>query len=138
VDRLRPWRAEPKRSSFPEFFGDRQIDRKAAGGIEMEPKRPFGVFGQTCPGKRAVDFDSAEPCQAAAEHYRAFERECLEWAKTARTEHERQFFLQMAMAWSAVSNLVERIRPLEEAIAAFFDLAKEPARFNSSIAKTMQ
>jgi hypothetical protein len=104
----------------------------------MEPKRPIGVFGQACPGKRAVDFESAELRQEAAEHYRACERECLEWAKTARTEHERQFFLQMAKAWSTVISLVERVRPLEEATAAFFDLATEPAWSNSSTVKTMQ
>jgi len=36
---------------------------------------------------------------ASAEEYRAYADECLGWAKTARTETERQIFLQMAQTW---------------------------------------
>jgi hypothetical protein len=68
--------------------------------------------------------DSVEQPQDAVEQYRLFERECLEWAKTARTDHERQLFLQMAKAWSTVAELVRRVQPLEDVLNAFFDLAK--------------
>lgn len=85
-----------------------------------------------------MEFDSAKPHQGAAEQYRAFERECLEWAKTAGTERERQFFLQMATAWSTVTQLIERVRPIEEAIAIFFELAKGPAGSNAPSVKILQ
>jgi hypothetical protein len=32
----------------------------------------------------------------SAEEYRAYTKECLDWAKTAQTERERDSFLQMA------------------------------------------
>jgi hypothetical protein len=36
---------------------------------------------------------------SSANEFREFARECMDWAKTARTEHERSIFLQMAETW---------------------------------------
>jgi hypothetical protein len=36
---------------------------------------------------------------SSVEELRANSDECLDWARTARTERERQIFLQMARAW---------------------------------------
>jgi hypothetical protein len=58
------------------------------------------------------------------DQYRAFEKECLQWAATAATDHERQIFLQMAKAWATVVELVQSVRPLEEALAGFFEQAR--------------
>jgi hypothetical protein len=35
----------------------------------------------------------------SAREYREFADECMGWAKTARSEQERQIFLQMAQTW---------------------------------------
>ena len=35
----------------------------------------------------------------SAREYREFADECMGWAKTARSERERQIFLQMAQTW---------------------------------------
>ena len=35
----------------------------------------------------------------SAKEYREFAEECMGWAKTARSEQERQIFLQMAQTW---------------------------------------
>ena len=36
---------------------------------------------------------------SSVEELRANADECLDWARTARTEREREIFLQMARAW---------------------------------------
>jgi hypothetical protein len=36
---------------------------------------------------------------SSAEDYRAYANECFDWARTARTEREREIFLQMARTW---------------------------------------
>ena len=35
----------------------------------------------------------------SAEDYSAYAHECFDWARTARTEKERDIFLQMAGTW---------------------------------------
>jgi hypothetical protein len=35
----------------------------------------------------------------SAKEYREFADECMGWAKTARSDQERQIFLQMAQTW---------------------------------------
>jgi hypothetical protein len=35
----------------------------------------------------------------SAKEYREYVDECIGWAKTAETDHERDIFLQMAKAW---------------------------------------
>jgi hypothetical protein len=36
---------------------------------------------------------------SSAEDYSAYANECFDWARTARTEKEREIFLQMARTW---------------------------------------
>jgi hypothetical protein len=36
---------------------------------------------------------------SSAKEFREYARECLDWAKTARTERERAIFMQMAETW---------------------------------------
>ena len=71
----------------------------------------------------AVPLDQSSSAERLPEHYRALERECIEWANKAQTDRERQIFVQMAKAWSTVAELAEKIRPIEEALGAFFDPA---------------
>jgi hypothetical protein len=40
--------------------------------------------------------------------YRKFAQECLEWAKTARSDRERDIFLQMSETWIVAAALAER------------------------------
>jgi hypothetical protein len=40
---------------------------------------------------------------SSADQYRAFADECFGWARTAKTEHERAIFLQMAQTWLAAA-----------------------------------
>jgi hypothetical protein len=40
---------------------------------------------------------------SAAEQYREFAQECMDWAKTAKTDRERDIFLQMAKTWFAAA-----------------------------------
>jgi hypothetical protein len=35
--------------------------------------------------------------------YREYAQECVQWAATAKTEKERQIFLEMANAWTRVA-----------------------------------
>jgi hypothetical protein len=35
--------------------------------------------------------------------YRENAEECMDWARTARSDRERQIFLQMAQAWRAAA-----------------------------------
>ncbi len=37
------------------------------------------------------------------QEYRQFADECMEWARTAKNEEERQQLLEMAAAWGASS-----------------------------------
>ena len=44
--------------------------------------------------------DAIRTCVVSSvEEYRAYADECFGWAKTARTERERQIFLEMAQTW---------------------------------------
>jgi hypothetical protein len=40
---------------------------------------------------------------SAAKQYREFAEECMGWAKTAKTDRERDIFLQMARTWFAAA-----------------------------------
>ncbi len=58
---------------------------------------------------------------SSAEEFRAYARECLDWAKTARSERERGIFMQMAEGW------LDAARRLEPDAANLIDkLAIEP------------
>jgi hypothetical protein len=49
---------------------------------------------------RAVAIGALGACVvSSADEYRAYADECFGWAKTARTEKEREIFLQMARTW---------------------------------------
>jgi hypothetical protein len=41
----------------------------------------------------------------SAEQFREYAEECLGWAKTARSDQERETFLQMARTWMEVAML---------------------------------
>jgi hypothetical protein len=36
---------------------------------------------------------------SSAKEYREYATECMEWAKSAKTDQERDIFLQMAKSW---------------------------------------
>jgi hypothetical protein len=36
---------------------------------------------------------------SSAKEYREYATECMDWAKTAKTDYERDIFLQMAKSW---------------------------------------
>jgi hypothetical protein len=40
---------------------------------------------------------------ASAEEYRAYADECFGWARTAKTEREREIFIQMGQTWLAAA-----------------------------------
>jgi hypothetical protein len=42
---------------------------------------------------------------SSAKEFREFANECFGWAKTARTDSERDIFLQMATAWIEAARL---------------------------------
>jgi hypothetical protein len=44
---------------------------------------------------------------ASAREFRAFADECMEWAKTAKSDREREIFLQMAQTWLQAAVLRE-------------------------------
>jgi hypothetical protein len=48
------------------------------------------------------------------EDYYAYADECFDWARTARTEKERDIFLQMARTWlEAAARANAKTRPTE-------------------------
>jgi hypothetical protein len=58
----------------------------------------------SCPSQPAIaSFSSRTPVDdgrvVSAQEYRENAQECLGWARTARTEREREIFLQMARTW---------------------------------------
>jgi len=44
-----------------------------------------------------------------AKEYRDYAAECMEWAKTATTDADREIFLQMAASWLKAASLAEPI-----------------------------
>jgi hypothetical protein len=55
----------------------------------------------------------------SAKEYREYADECLDWAKTAKSDKERQIFLQMARTWleAAVRRERTRTQQSQEAVA---------------------
>jgi hypothetical protein len=45
---------------------------------------------------------------SSEKEYRAYASECLGWAKTARTERERDAFLQMAKTWMEAALIAKK------------------------------
>jgi hypothetical protein len=43
----------------------------------------------------------------SAREYRANADECMDWARTARSERERSIFVQMAQTWLHAAMLIE-------------------------------
>lgn len=50
---------------------------------------------------------------SSAKEYREFARECMDWARTARSEQERAIFTQMAQTWSEAAARLE-LAPLKK------------------------
>jgi hypothetical protein len=44
---------------------------------------------------------------SSAKEYRANADECMDWARTARSERERSIFIQMAQTWLHAAMLLE-------------------------------
>jgi hypothetical protein len=44
----------------------------------------------------------------SSKKYREFADECLDWAKTARSDREKRIFLQMAETWLNAAAIAER------------------------------
>jgi hypothetical protein len=51
----------------------------------------------------------------SAKELRENANECLGWARTAKTEREREIFLQMARAWTEAAMRLEGLSPLADA-----------------------
>jgi hypothetical protein len=45
----------------------------------------------------------------SVEEYRTFAKECLDWARTAKSDREREIFEQMALTWIEAAERSERI-----------------------------
>jgi len=43
-----------------------------------------------------------------AKEYRSYAAECMEWAKTARSDQERNTFLEMAKTWLQAATVADR------------------------------
>jgi hypothetical protein len=50
---------------------------------------------------------------SSAKEYREFARECMDWARTARSEQERAIFTQMAQTWIEAAARIE-LAPLQK------------------------
>jgi len=50
---------------------------------------------------------------SSAKEYREFARECMDWARTARSERERAIFEQMAQTWIEAAARLE-LAPLQK------------------------
>jgi hypothetical protein len=50
---------------------------------------------------------------SSAKEYREFARECMDWARTARSEQERAIFTQMAQTWVEAAARIE-LAPLQK------------------------
>ena len=46
----------------------------------------------------------------SAEEYRAFAKECMDWARTAKSDRERDIFEQMALTWTKQLNAMSILR----------------------------
>jgi hypothetical protein len=79
--------------------------------VQSKLMAPFEFMG----GPFSIQQDSVEPGTAlsimqagkfhgadvmsSAKEYREYATECMDWAKSAKTEQERDIFLQMAKSW---------------------------------------
>jgi hypothetical protein len=45
---------------------------------------------------------------SSAKEFREYADECMDWARTARSERERAIFLEMAQTWMAAAARLER------------------------------
>jgi hypothetical protein len=57
---------------------------------------------------------------SSAEEFRAFAKECLDWAKTARSDPERSIFADMARTWIDAAARLEAGPVAIEPVAAEF------------------
>lgn len=44
---------------------------------------------------------------ASAAEFREYARECMDWARTARSEKERAIFVEMAQTWLAAATRLD-------------------------------
>jgi hypothetical protein len=44
---------------------------------------------------------------SSAKEFREFAKECVDWARTAKSEEERNIFLQMAQTWIEAAGRLE-------------------------------
>jgi hypothetical protein len=51
------------------------------------------------------------PAIPTAAEYRQYADECLVWAKSAKADHERDIFLQMAKTWMEAAVLAKHAKP---------------------------
>jgi hypothetical protein len=56
---------------------------------------------------------------ASAQDFRDYAGECLEWAKTAKSDQERRIFRQMALTWRNMARLTEEGHSLENLTDVF-------------------
>jgi hypothetical protein len=67
---------------------------------------------------------------ATSDRFRGFADECLTWARTARTDQQREAFLEMARAWTLAAARQEGTVP----IASFENSpAQRPDRYNKGL-----
>lgn len=55
---------------------------------------------------------SADCVMSSAQEFREYAQECKEWARTARSEQEREIFLEMAETWLVAAMRQEAGSPI--------------------------
>ena len=81
-------------------------------GPRHPPRHWTPAFGWHYLGSRSAAIGT---CRVFDERIRANADECLDWARTARTDRERQIFLQMARAWLEAATRREGASQLAQA-----------------------
>jgi hypothetical protein len=59
--------------------------------------------GLLSPAGAAVRYEEAVSVVSVAEMYRGYAKDCIRWAWSARTDQERDAFLEMARAWTEIA-----------------------------------
>jgi hypothetical protein len=70
---------------------------------------------------------------ASATEFREYARECMDWARTARSERERAIFLEMAQTWLAAAMKADpKFTSLVEKVETGADPIPTEQNFSSS------
>jgi hypothetical protein len=89
--------------------------------FEQLQRHKFDRFGKSAHADTAKGAFVGERIVESVREFQAFADECLDWAKTAKSDRERGIFLQMAETWIRAAILAEsaqrRSGPLQFLVA---------------------